>query len=289
MDVEIQHWMVGVARAAGLPDADRLRVPTDTEPAAAWQVVALRTGTGQAELAERVAAHFGLRVADLPGAGHHARRILPGRVARKLKVLPLRCSDRHVEVATSDPVSLEAEREITRLTARAVRFQVTPPDRLAAAVEEAYAHEQPAHVLPPLDAEGRGRRILVVEDDPDARLLLRTGLQQDGFRVAEAGGGAAALAMLAAAGDDPFALVTLDLGLPDMPGLEVLEALRGRLATATLPVVVATGMDDPDVEAELFRAGADDFVVKPVDPPRLALRIRAVLRRHEAGTADPHP
>lgn len=288
MDVEIQHWMVGVARAAGLDDPDGLRIPAYTEPSDAWDRVALRTGATPDELAGLVATHFGLPVADLERPGAHAHRILPGRVARRLNVLPLRCSDRHVEVATSDPVSLEAEREITRVTARTVRFQVAPPARLGPAVEAAYAHEQPPHVLPPLDAEGRaGRRILVVEDDPDTRLLLRTGLQQDGFRVAEAGDGATALATLAAATDDPFALATLDLRLPDMPGLEVLRALRARPTTATLPVVVATGMDDPDVEMELFRAGADDFVVKPVDPPRLALRIRAVLRRHGAGDGAP--
>jgi DNA-binding response OmpR family regulator len=56
------------------------------------------------------------------------------------------------------------------------------------------------------------------------------------------------------------------------------------MATANLPVVVATGSDDPGVEMELFEAGADDFVVKPVDPRRFLLRVQAVLRRREAGS-----
>ena len=87
-------------------------------------------------------------------------------------------------------------------------------------------------------------------------------------------------------GDDPFDLVTLDLHMKEMHGLEVLQHIRSRLATAALPVIVATGSDDPAVEMQLFQAGADDFVVKPVDPPRFLLRIRAVLRRRSANPLD---
>ena len=74
-------------------------------------------------------------------------------------------------------------------------------------------------------------------------------------------------------GNDPFDLVTLDLHMKEMHGLEVLRNIRSRVATAALPVIVATGSDDPSVEMQLFDAGADDFVVKPVDPPRFVLRI----------------
>ncbi len=61
--------------------------------------------------------------------------------------------------------------------------------------------------------------------------------------------------------------------------MEVQQRIRSRLGTATLPVVVATGSDDPATEMQLFEAGADDFVVKPFDPPRFLLRVQAVLRR----------
>jgi len=57
--------------------------------------------------------------------------------------------------------------------------------------------------------------------------------------------------------------------------------MRSRVTTADIPVVVATGSDDPLVEMELFEAGADDFIVKPVDPPRFILRVQAVLRRRD--------
>jgi DNA-binding response OmpR family regulator len=113
------------------------------------------------------------------------------------------------------------------------------------------------------------------------RLLLRGSLEAAGFRVAEAADGPAALAAMAAG--DPFDLVTLDLQLGQMHGLEVLKRIRSRLPTAGVPVVVATASGDPDVEMQLFAAGADDFVVKPVDPTRFLLRIKAVLRRRHEG------
>ena len=122
-----------------------------------------------------------------------------------------------------------------------------------------------------------GPHVLVVDDDPDARLLLRTVLEDRGFRVEEAPDGPEALDILERGGG--FDLVTLDLNMKKMEGLEVLKRIRGRLATAAVPVVVATASDDPMVEMGLFEAGADDYVVKPVDPPRFMLRIQAVLRR----------
>ena len=118
-----------------------------------------------------------------------------------------------------------------------------------------------------------------MDDDADTRLLLRRALESAGFRVGEAADGPDALAILG--GPTPYDLVTLDLQMPTMHGLQVLNVIRSRVALATLPVVVATGSDDPIVEMELFEAGADDFIVKPVDPPRFILRIQAVLRRRD--------
>jgi len=286
MDVVIQHWIVSVARAAELNGADELSISSDTDPAVAWSTVAMAGGVDAGRLARAVAKHFRLEVADLEGAHPHAHRLLPSRVARERRVLPLRYSDRHLWVATADPVSMEAERAIGRVSGRNVHFEVAPPSELDPAVARTYPDDKPTHVLPPLDSEGRGGpRILVVDDDADIRLLLRSALENDGFRVVEAASGEAALATVAQAEeDDPFSLVTLDLAMPGRSGREVLSELREGAKTALLPVIVATGFDDPEVEVELFEAGADDFVVKPVDPPRFVLRVRAVLRRYGMAT-----
>ncbi len=278
----IQHWLVAVAQAANLPCADELSVDSGTELAGAWDLVGMATGTSHEDLAERVAAHYRLAVADLSSADPHAHKLIPGLIARKRNVVPLRYTERSLVLATADPVSMEAESELHRISSRTVHFEVAPPESLAAAVHEIYPEEEGLrHEVPPLTPEAKGGpRILVVDDDPAMRLLLTTMLSQSGFRVAEATDGPEALEMLR--GNERFDLVTLDLRMEKMHGLEVLRNIRSRLTTAGLPVIVATGTDDPSIEMELFEAGADDFVVKPVDPPRFLLRIRAVLRRRSS-------
>ena len=277
----IQHWIVAVARAARLEGAEALKLDSDTPMAGAWSVTALAAGISEDDLAGHVAAHYRLGVADLSTADPHARRLLPGRVAHKLRVLPLQYTDRWLWVATSDPVAMEAERELAHVSGRAVHFEVASPLALSRALHATYPSSGALrHELPPLERQARGGpHILVVDDDPDTRLLLRRALEGAGFRVAEAPDGPEALTLLQAG--DPFDLVTLDLQMGQMHGLQVLNVIRGRVSTADIPVVVATGSDDPLVEMELFEAGADDFIVKPVDPPRFILRVQAVLRRRD--------
>ncbi len=277
----IQHWIVAVARAARLEGAESLNVASDTPMAGAWSLTALAAGISEDGLAAHVAAHYRLGVADLSTADPHARNLLPRRLAHKLQVVALRYTDRWLWVATADPVAMEAERELAQVSGRAVHFEVASPLALAQAVHAAYPSSGALrHEIPPLERQAKGGpHVLVVDDDADTRLLLRRALESAGFRVAEAPDGPEALTLLAAG--DPFDLVTLDLQMGQMHGLQVLNVIRSRVATANLAVVVATGSDDPLVEMELFEAGADDFIVKPVDPPRFILRVQAVLRRRD--------
>jgi len=127
--------------------------------------------------------------------------------------------------------------------------------------------------------------VLVVDDDASSRLLMRAVLEKLGFDVMDAEDGPPALALLDELGD--VSLVMLDLNMPLMHGREVLRDIRGSIGTAGLPVVVLTGVEDPDVEIELLGAGADDFLRKPIDPERLAVRVEAVLRR--SGSYEPWP
>jgi len=275
---EIQHWIVSIARQAALPGANELDIPASVSSEEAWSAVAAATGTDPEALAGLVANHFRLRRADFDTAELVATRLIPGSLARRLGVLVFHCTDRVVTVATADPVSLEVEKEIADHTARTVTFEIAPPGELQRAIEKAYdpPPEPSTHVLPSL-AETGPARILVVDDEADARLLLRTVLESRGYEVVEAGSGEEALELVGGA-----ALVTLDLRMGGMSGLDVLRKIRSRMDTGMTPVVVATGVDDPETEMQLFEAGADDFVVKPVDPPRFLLRVEAVLRRHGA-------
>ena len=127
----------------------------------------------------------------------------------------------------------------------------------------------------------RGARILVVDDEPDLRTLANLALSQDGHMVVEASSGQEALAMIDAAMPD---LVLLDLLMPKQGGMEVLRILRSKPATAALPVIVLTGIDDENTTRAGFEFGATDFLTKPFSIPQLAARVRACLTR--TGSAD---
>jgi CheY-like chemotaxis protein len=285
MELVIQHWLVSVVRAAKVPGSDSLSVDSETATAEAWAQVGNATGLGQDALADLVARHFRLPRANLKEADH-AWRLVPADVARRLNVFPLRYSDRHLTIASADPVSMEAERELSSVSGRSIQSEIAPPHLIDEAISMAYAEflaDQHQSAKSPQD-KGK-QHILVVEDDPDTRLLIRAALQKSGYRVTEVGDGASALKHLNAE-NDHFDLATLDLQLPDMHGVEILQALRDSLRNAFLPVIVATGNEDPKVQQKLFEAGADDFIVKPVDPTRFVTRVQAVLRRRNPSVTE---
>lgn len=123
-------------------------------------------------------------------------------------------------------------------------------------------------------------RILLVEDDaPLARGLSGT-LRAAGYTIDVAMDGEAALRM---ASDEPYALITLDLGLPTMSGLEVLTRLRA--AGNKTPILILTARDALEDRLIGLDSGADDYMLKPFEPSELEARIRAVLRRVR-GDAD---
>lgn len=119
--------------------------------------------------------------------------------------------------------------------------------------------------------------ILFVDDDAMVRHLATTILEASGYRVRHARDGAEALAVIASG--EEISLVVTDLQMPVMGGAEVVHRLRDSMRTAMLPLIVLTGSDDHDTEARLMEAGADDYIRKPIDPPRFLARIKAALRR----------
>ena len=124
-------------------------------------------------------------------------------------------------------------------------------------------------------------RLLLVEDDPSLARGLAATLRAAGYAVDVAVDGESALVMAA---EEPFALITLDLGLPDIGGLEVLRRLRAR--GNKTPVLVLTARDGFDDRIAGLDSGADDYLLKPFDPGELEARIRALMRRAQ-GEASP--
>ena len=116
-------------------------------------------------------------------------------------------------------------------------------------------------------------RILIVDDDPQIRRVLKVTLSGQGFEVDDAKNGEGALDKLR---DSRFDLVLLDINMPGMGGLEVCRAIRANSETA---VIMLTVRDTEADTVEALDAGADDYVVKPFKPSELSARIRAVLRR----------
>jgi two-component system KDP operon response regulator KdpE len=116
--------------------------------------------------------------------------------------------------------------------------------------------------------------VLIVDDEPAIRRLLRTSLSAQGYRTLEAASGADAFAALAEA-REAVDVVLLDLGLPDMDGLDVIRRLR---EASAVPIVVLTSREDERTKVAALDLGADDYVTKPFGMAELMARMRAAVR-----------
>lgn len=124
-------------------------------------------------------------------------------------------------------------------------------------------------------------RILVVDDDPALQRTLRINLRARGHEVLLVGSGTQAVAVFTAEAPD---LVVLDLGLPDLDGVEVLRRIRKQSA---VPVIVLSARQEADDKVEALDEGADDYVSKPFSMDELMARVRAAIRR--VGTESEAP
>jgi CheY-like chemotaxis protein len=418
------HWLALAMGRAQMDDATGCGVAADAPVGEAWPWVADFLGVTEADVTSAVARAFHLEVADLSATQPEALSLLPERHALRYGVLPIRCTDRELVVATAEPVDIEAEREVGFLSGRNIVFAVASPAAISEALKEQYrkhpkvktvlenvdygeavqsvsfppevstrapavpgedqiggvvalifheavkagvpqvqltprastgqvllkedsgfttllrlpvgvlvqvaerlslladlpteseaavgsldvfvngvAYAVSVHLVPgfagqlllqisagsaalqsapagaiwhPETTSSEGH-ILVVDDDPGGRMLMRTVLEKNGFSVSEADDGTTALPLLQLS--DDIDAVLLDLMMTSMDGLEVLRRVRKGRKTAGMPVVILTASKNPEDEQTLLRAGADDYLRKPVDPHQLVNRMKAVLRR----------
>lgn len=272
--------MVAVAEAAEVAGAANMDAASAQQMTKAWSLVRGAADITLDELTEAIARQAAVPVAELDEADVRAQVLIPAEVAHRRNVLPMDCTDREVIVATANPFSQDAKREIKALTGRTVRFHVAAPSELEQAVQRTYGVTEAGEELFRGDFEGsqpEGPHVLVVDDEAGQREIFRSILEKEGYRVTVAKDGPAAMEMLK--GDGTFDLVTLDYWMDKMNGLRVLQRLRQDEDTRDVPVIMVTGADDRRIEMSLFEAGADDYVAKPVDPPLFLLRVQAVLRR----------
>ena len=125
-------------------------------------------------------------------------------------------------------------------------------------------------------------RILLIDDEPQIRRFIKAGLELYGYSVSEAENGSAGLNAVAQSRPD---LIILDLDLPDMSGVEVLNTIR---SWSNVPVIILSVQVDEEHKVHLLRSGADDYMIKPFGIAELAARCEAALRRyHKAIDKDP--
>jgi two-component system, OmpR family, response regulator len=122
--------------------------------------------------------------------------------------------------------------------------------------------------------------LLIVDDDPQIRDILRIALGAAGFKLTEASDGAIALRAFT---QSPPDLIILDIGLPEMDGLEVCRRIR---RTSAVPILFLTAQDDEIDRVVGLELGADDYVTKPFSPRELVARVRAILKRVQGPAAQ---
>jgi two-component system KDP operon response regulator KdpE len=126
----------------------------------------------------------------------------------------------------------------------------------------------------------RTRKILLVDDEPEIRRFLRASFQVYDHIIEEAGTGMQAIEILASFKPD---LVILDLGLPDMDGVEVTHQVR---EISTVPIIILSVRSDESSKIEALDSGADDYLTKPFSMGELLARVRVVLRRNELDASN---
>jgi two-component system, OmpR family, KDP operon response regulator KdpE len=117
-------------------------------------------------------------------------------------------------------------------------------------------------------------KLLIVDDEPQVRRLLRAGFELEHFSVTEADSG---ISGVKTAAMQPHDLIILDIGLPDMDGATVVERLRG---WSNVPIIVLSARSNEHEKVRLLQAGADDYVVKPFGMAELIARAHSAVRRH---------
>ena len=126
-------------------------------------------------------------------------------------------------------------------------------------------------------------RVLIADDDPAIRDVVRIALQRGGFETAEVADGAAALLAVGSVAPD---LLVLDVTMPGLDGTEVCRQLR---RTSRVPILFLSSRDDEVDRVVGLEIGGDDYLTKPFSPRELVARVRAILRRHEPPEVTPPP
>ena len=131
-------------------------------------------------------------------------------------------------------------------------------------------------------SRGARSRVLIADDEPITRMLVKLLLERENYEVLEAANGKQAVEIATRERPD---LMVVDLNMPEMDGYEAIGRLRRDITMATLPIMVLTSEEGPGIERRVLELGADDYILKPFDPAVLLSRVNGVFRRLKVMTA----
>jgi type II secretory ATPase GspE/PulE/Tfp pilus assembly ATPase PilB-like protein/ActR/RegA family two-component response regulator len=143
----IAHWMATAVKRAGLQNADRLVLAPDASVHDVWSTACRVCELEPMELARAIASAFSMEAVDLRGAEPTAAKLLPGSIARKFCVFPVKDENRYLVVATPNPTDVNADQEVGFTSGRIARFAVAPPSAIAGKIESTYSEDQAAATM----------------------------------------------------------------------------------------------------------------------------------------------
>jgi DNA-binding response OmpR family regulator len=179
-------------------------------------------------------------------------------------------------LAAEGPIDPQFERDVRRIRSSAERLLTVELPLGRGANHVAITIEHPAADVVGAGPPVQPAHILVVDDQEDNRAVLERRLRRQGHTVESASGGHSALDML---GRQRFDLVLLDVLMPDLDGLAVLERMKAQAATRDIPVIMISALDDVASVVRCIERGAEDHLPKPFDPVLLRARISACLEK----------
>jgi type IV pilus assembly protein PilB len=180
-------------------------------------------------------------------------------------------------------VSLDEADEAPRRAQQAAALTAALSLAASTAAEPPLAAAAPPAAATPEVVEGGSRpRVLVVEDSPTVSSVVKYFLELEGFEVLLAADGE--IGLETARREHPRVIVS-DVSMPRMSGIEMVRALRGDAATADIRILMLTSETSVESETDGLEAGADDYILKPVEPRRLSARVKALLGRARPGQA----
>jgi CheY-like chemotaxis protein len=180
-------------------------------------------------------------------------------------------------VSHDEPLEAEVEDARPVIAVAPPVVSVAPPAPVQVAASQAPAEPaETAQDQTAPDPNAKRRRVLVVEDSHTIASVVKYFLELEGFDVLIADNGRKGLAKALLERPD---FIVSDVNMPDMGGVEMVRTIRADPSMANVRILMLTSESSVDVEAEGLEAGADDYILKPVEPRRLAARVKALLAR----------